>query len=172
MSVGRVLPMNHTTVTEAITIAASPETVWQALVDPLQSPRWRNAAFETDWVPGSPIQITSTIGNTRYQDRGTVLESHSPTRLSYSFLPKVSGLPDVPHSYSTVTLTLVGEGATTVLTVTHTVPPSPIRRGRGWEIGPESGHKHVAFYWRSTLPILRDLIEGRPNAALDAESAR
>ena len=158
-------------VTDAITIAAPPEVVWRALVDPQLSARWRNASFETDWEPGSPIRITATIGTKRYHDRGTVIAKSAPTQLCYRFLPTVSGLPDVPESYSTVTMRLSVEGAGTVVSVTHTVPPSPIRRGDGWEIGPESGYKHVVFYWRSTLPILRDLVEGdlvegRPNTAL------
>lgn len=158
--------LGHATVTDAITIAAPPEAVWRALVDPQLSARWRNAAFETDWEPGSPIRITATIGSKDYLDRGTVIATSAPTQLCYRFLPTVSGLPDVPESYSTVTMLLMAEGAGTMVAVTHTVPPSPTRRGDGWEIGPESGHKHVVFYWRSTLPILRDLVEGRPNAAL------
>lgn len=31
--------------------------------------------------------------------------------------------------------------------------------GQDWEIGPESGRNHVEFYWRSTLPILRRVVE-------------
>jgi uncharacterized protein YndB with AHSA1/START domain len=164
--------MTDTVVTQTIEIAAPPAVVWATLIDPVRSKLWRNAAFETDWRPGSPIRITAEIGRKRYRDAGNVLRVEPPALLSYEFLPGVSGLPDVPASYSTVTMTLRPTDAGTELTVAHTVPPSPIRRGDGWEIGPESGHKHVAFYWRTTLPVLRDLIEGRSNAALPPATSR
>ncbi|MGY4227917.1 hypothetical protein ACVMIH_005278 [Bradyrhizobium sp. USDA 4503] len=80
-------------------------------------------------------------------------------RLEYSYWSQVSGLPDVPQSYATITMTLVPDGGETVLTVTQQVPPSPTRRGSGWEIGPDSGAKHVSFYWRMTLPRLKQAVE-------------
>lgn len=57
--------------------------------------------------------------------------------LAYSYWSQVSGLPDVPQSYATVMMTLTTDGGETVLTVTQQVPPSPIRRRNGWEIGSE-----------------------------------
>jgi hypothetical protein len=56
-------------------------------------------------------------------------------------------------------MTLVAEGTDTILTVEQQVPPSPVRRGKGWEIGEDSGWKHVAFYWRTTLPVLKRIVE-------------
>lgn len=158
--------MPHATVTQSIQIAATPDQVWQALTDRDTGRVWRSADYETDWQPGSAIAITAQIGPKRYRDKGTVLGVERPTRLVYEFLPRVSGLPDVPESYSVVGFLLVSRGDGTELTVTHTVPPSPVRKGRNFEIGPESGEKHVEFYWRSTLPLLRDLIEDRDSLAL------
>jgi hypothetical protein len=56
-------------------------------------------------------------------------------------------------------MTLEVEGTDTTLTVEQQVSPSPVRRGKGWEIGEDSGWKHVAFYWRMTLPILKRIVE-------------
>jgi len=150
----------------SIDIAAPSEAVWRALVDREEGRIWRGADFETDWQPGSPISITAQIGSKRYRDKGTVLQVNRPSLLVYEFLPRVSGLPDVPESYSRITLQLAPHMAGTTLGIAHTVPPSPVRRGKNFEIGPESGEKHVGFYWRSTLPLLRDLIEGRDSLAL------
>ena len=158
--------MPHATVTQSIQIAATPDRVWQVLTDRDSGRVWRSAEYETDWQPGSAVAITAQIGPKRYRDKGTVLGMERPTRLTYEFLPRVSGLPDVPESYSVVSFELVPREGGTELTVTHTVPPSPIRKGKNFEIGPESGEKHVEFYWRSTLPLLRDLIEGRDSLAL------
>jgi hypothetical protein len=40
------------------------------------------------------------------------------------------------------------------------------------EIGPESGRNHVAFNWRSTLPLLRDLVENRDALRIARQAAR
>ncbi|MTV17866.1 MULTISPECIES: SRPBCC family protein [Bradyrhizobium] len=146
-------------VTETIRIATEPKQVWDAIMDPNAGVRWRNAHFRADWRIGAPIEIEAEIGAKRYHDKGRVLHVEPPMRLEYSYWSQVSGLPDVPQSYATITMTLVPDGGETVLTVTQQVPPSPIRRGSGWEIGPDSGAKHVAFYWRMTLPRLKQAVE-------------
>lgn len=158
--------MPQTTITASIAIAAAPDAVWNALVDPEKGRIWRGAKFETDWLPGSAITITPLIGSKRHRDSELVIDAKRSSMLAYSFFPRVSGLPDRPENHSLVTMRLAPDGADTALTVTHTVPPSPVRRGKNFEIGPESGEKHVAFYWRNALPLLRDLVEGRDSAAL------
>jgi uncharacterized protein YndB with AHSA1/START domain len=176
------ISMPQTTITDSITIAAAPDTVWHALVDPTQSRLWRGAEFVTDWRVGSPLSIERPFGRKTLRDPGTVLEAEAPVRLSYRFLPRISGFPDELDYYSTVTMLLAPDPAGTRVTVTHTVPPSPVRtiavgprdgsgageraRRQTVEIGPESGEKHVAFYWRATLPLLRDLVEDRPSFML------
>lgn len=149
-------------ITESICIAADPNKVWDAIVDRNAGERWRNAHFNTDWRIGAAIEIEAVIGEKRYRDKGRVICVEPPSRLAYSYWSLVSGLPDSPDSYSTITMTLAAEGSATVLTVTQQVPPSPVRRGNGWEIGPESGAKHVAFYWRMTLPRLKQVVEEGP----------
>jgi uncharacterized protein YndB with AHSA1/START domain len=161
----------HTTVTDLIRIAAPAQRVWDTLLDRGQARIWRGADFETDWKQGSTIKISSRIGSKHYRDRGTVILVKRPSILIYDFLPKVSGLPDVAESYSRVTFQLTEVKLGTSLQVGHTVPPSPVRRGNGFEIGPDSGEKHVRFYWRSTLPLLRDLVEGRDTVALKLATA-
>ncbi|MGY4474949.1 SRPBCC family protein [Bradyrhizobium sp. USDA 3364] len=146
-------------VTETIRIAAEPEHVWDAIIDPNAGETWRNAHFKTDWRVGAPIAIEAEIGAKRYRDKGRVLRVEPPMRLEYSYWSRVSGLPDVPQSYATITMTLAADGGETILTVTQQVPPSPVRRGDGWEIGAESGARHVAFYWRMTLPRLKRAVE-------------
>ncbi|GKQ53774.1 SRPBCC domain-containing protein [Bradyrhizobium sp. Ce-3] len=152
-------PLALQTVTETIRIAAEPKQVWDAIMDPNAGETWRNAHFDTDWQIGAPIEIAAEIGAKRYRDKGRVLHVEPPSRLAYSYWSRVSGLPDVPQSYATITMTLAAEAGETLLTVTQQVPPSPVRRGQGWEIGAESGAKHVAFYWRMTLPRLKQVVE-------------
>ncbi|WP_407149793.1 SRPBCC domain-containing protein [Bradyrhizobium sp. ORS 86] len=148
-------------VTESIRIAAEPIHVWNAIVDPCAGETWRNAHFKTDWRIGAAIEIEAVIGARRYRDKGCVIDVEPPSRLAYSYWSRVSGLPDIPESYSTITMALEADGNETVLTVTQHVPPSPPRRGDGWEIGADSGAKHTAFYWRMALPRLKRIVEER-----------
>jgi uncharacterized protein YndB with AHSA1/START domain len=146
-------------VAQSIRIHAPPGRVWDALVHPDAGDRWRNARFATDWRPGSPIAIEALIGTRRYRDKGRVLRAEPHVALEYTYWSRVSGLPDEPASYSTIAMALAADGDDTVLTVTQRVPPSPVRRGPGWEIGDDSGANHVAFYWRTTLPVLKRVVE-------------
>ncbi|KIU51418.1 MULTISPECIES: SRPBCC domain-containing protein [Bradyrhizobium] len=154
-------PMPLQPVTESIRIAAEPKQVWDAIMAPDADETWRNAHFRTDWQIGAPIEIEAEIGAKRYHDKGHVLRVQPPMLLEFSYWSQVSGLPDVPQCYATVTMTLAADGGETVLTVAQQVPPSPIRRGNGWEIGADSGARHVAFYWRMALPRLKQAVEQR-----------
>lgn len=151
--------MAFRTVTQSVRISASPQHVWDVLLDPRAGETWRNAHFDTDWQTGSLIEIEAIIGAKRYRDKGRVLKVRAPLLLQYTYWSRVSGLRDIPSSYSTITMVLETEGADTILAVEQQVPPSPVRRGKGWEIGEESGAKHVAFYWRTTLAILKRVVE-------------
>lgn len=147
------------TLTQSIRISAKPQKVWDAILDPNAGNKWRNAHFATDWYVGDRIEIEAIIGAKRYRDKGRVVKVEPPSLLQYTYWSQVSGLRDVTESYSTITMALEPEGEETILTVIQQVPPSPVRRGKGWEIGAESGAKHVAFYWRMTLPILKRIVE-------------
>lgn len=146
-------------ITQSIRIAAALQQVWDVILDPDAGDKWRNAHFTTDWHAGSAIEIVTIIGDKRYRDRGRIVQIEPPSLLQYTYWSRISGLRDIPESYSTITMALEPEGAGTILTVKQQVPPSPVRRGKGWEIGAESGANHVAFYWRMTLPILKRVVE-------------
>ncbi|MCZ4429684.1 SRPBCC domain-containing protein [Agrobacterium sp. SOY23] len=151
--------MSHYLVSQAISISAPPSRLWEALVHPDAGDRWRIAHFRTDWRLGEAFEIATTIGTKLYRDKGRVIAIEPPSLLQYSYWSRVSGLPDIPSSYSTVTMALKPRGDETLLTVEQQVPASPVRKGDGWEIGEESGRHHVAFYWRMTLPILKRAVE-------------
>ena len=139
-------------------------SVWLALTDPSAGEKWRNADFKTDWTPNVPFEIIARVGDKNYHDKGLVLRFDPPHLLEYTYWSSISGVPDTPDSRSTIRMSLEPrQSATTLLTVDHQVPPSPVKRGKDWEIGPESAWKHVQFYWRMTLPILKEVVERGPS---------
>jgi uncharacterized protein YndB with AHSA1/START domain len=150
---------SSTTVTQSISIAAAPADVWHALTDSRAGENWRGADFKTDWRVDSPIDIDAFVGALRHRAKGAVIRAEPPSLLQYNYWSRMSGLPDEPQFHSTITMTLDASSEGTTLTVEQHVPPSPTRRGEGWEIGPESGWKHVEFYWRTRLPLLKRIVE-------------
>jgi uncharacterized protein YndB with AHSA1/START domain len=150
------------TVTASIDVAVAPEWLWRVLTEPPLMLRWNNgASVETTWQPQTPIVTSGLIGAKTYRDVGLVEVFEPPRRLRYRFHSKVSGLPDrlEHHHVLTMELNKLPEGGGTRLKITHVVPPSPVRRGKDWVIGPESGRKHVEFGWRVTLPAIKSFAE-------------
>lgn len=152
------------TVNASIDVAVSPQELWHVLTEPPLMMRWNNgASVKTTWQLQTPIVTSGSIGAKKYRDVGVVEVFEPPRRLQYRFHSKFSGLPDRPehHHVLTMELSALADGRGTRLIITHAVPPSPIRRGKDWIIGPESGRKHVEFGWRVTLPIIKSVAESK-----------
>jgi hypothetical protein len=102
----------------------------------------------TDWSVGSPIVIRG-FHHEPFENRGTVLCFEPNRLLRYTSLSSVSRLPDEPGSYSDFEFELAPVEERTSLTVTV----------RGFPT--ESIYKHLEFYWRGTVGILKKLVEER-----------
>ncbi len=145
------------TFADTLFIAAPPETVWQVLTDPERSTLWRGAAFASDWQPGSPLRVRRRFAEKIYEDHGIVREADPPRRLVLAVLSTISHLPDRPENYATIAMDLRPVDGGTEVTVTHTVPENPAAARTTLDM---SGERHIAFYWRSTLPLLKLVAEG------------
>ncbi|MEV0797921.1 SRPBCC domain-containing protein [Kribbella sp. NPDC050281] len=94
-------------------IAATPAQVWEVLIDPKQLKRlWFGAEVETDWQVGSPITWSGEWEGKPYQDKGEVLEVESGRLLRLTHFSPLTGQPDVPENYHTLTYELTGDEAT------------------------------------------------------------
>jgi uncharacterized protein YndB with AHSA1/START domain len=83
---------------------ATPEQVWRALTDPeLVKEYFFGTTLSTDWKVGSPITYSGEWEGKPYEDKGKVLEVDEPRLLVTSFFSPMSGKPDVPENYQTVT---------------------------------------------------------------------
>lgn len=134
-----------------VVIHAPPARVWAWLTDPAQMPRWMGepemrVEVETAWTVGGPIVVRG-FHHLAFENRGTVLCFEPGERLRYTHLSSLSRLADEPGSYSTIDfeLTAVSGGAALRVSV------------RGFPT--ESIFRHLDFYWRGTMSVLKALAE-------------
>jgi uncharacterized protein YndB with AHSA1/START domain len=95
----------------AISINAPSGKVWQALVNPEAIKQYMfGTTVVSDWREGSPIVWKGEWQGRSYEDKGVILELVQGRKLQYSHFSPLSGAPDVPESYHTVTIELSAEG--------------------------------------------------------------
>ena len=93
-----------------ITIRGTVSQVWDALTNPEQIKRYMfGAEVVSEWSVGSPIVWKGEWKGKPFQDKGRILEIQQGKRLRYSHFSPLSGAPDRPESYHTVTIHLQGE---------------------------------------------------------------
>jgi len=97
--------------TASITIKAPASKVWNALVDPkaIQQYMFGTNAV-SDWREGSPIVWKGEWQGKPYEDKGVILQLKPGWLLQYSHFSPLSGLPETPENYHTVTIELADEG--------------------------------------------------------------
>ncbi len=118
------MPADLTT-QHSVTINAPPIRVWQALTIPSLIKRWFFGVDTiTDWKVGSPIVHKGEYQGNAYEDKGNILKFQPRKQLVYTHWSPVSGLPDSPENYQTVTYALAEKGGKTELTVSEVNLPS------------------------------------------------
>jgi len=125
----------ETAVERTIAIDASPETVWQFLVDPEKTTAWGGITASFDPRPGGEYRIEVIPGHTA---SGEFVELDAPRRLVYTFGWEAGedGATPVPPGSSTIEIELVPEGVGTVLNFTHRDLPSAEAsesHSKGWD---------------------------------------
>ena len=112
-----------TSVEREIAIGASPETVWEFLVDPDKATRWMGQTVSFDPHPGGLYRIEVIPGHTA---SGEFVELDPPRRLVYTWGWEAGedGANPVPPGSSTVEIELVPDGAGTTLRFRHSGLPS------------------------------------------------
>jgi uncharacterized protein YndB with AHSA1/START domain len=138
-----------TTVYErTLSIDASPETVWEFLVDPEKLMRWKGISVDLDPQPGGIYRCEVIPGHTA---RGEFVELDRPNRLVFTW--GWDGNEGVPPGSSTIEIELATDGEGTSLRFVHKDLPSAEA---------VASHKHG---WDHYLPRLELAAAGRDPGA-------
>lgn len=101
-------------------IDATAEQVWTVLTDLEQiGELWFGAEVHTDWQVGSPIVWKGEYEGKQYEDKGQVLAAEPGRLLKMTHYSPLTGQPDVPENYHTLTYELAENGTTTRLTLSQ-----------------------------------------------------
>jgi uncharacterized protein YndB with AHSA1/START domain len=92
-----------------VDIDAPAERVWEVLTSPESLKElWFGAEVETDWQVGSPITWSGEWEGKPYQDKGEILAVEPGRLLTLTHWSPLTGQPDVPENYHTLTYELTG----------------------------------------------------------------
>ncbi len=132
-----------------ITINAPVSKVWQALVNPELIKQYLfNTDVISDWKVGSPITYKGEWQGKTFEDKGEILEIEPEKILKSTHWSPLSGVPDSPENYHTVTYTLSGKGDSTEVMITQDNNAT------------EDEKAHSEKNWQTVLKGMKDLLEG------------
>lgn len=107
------------TATSSTLIDAPVERAWSVITDREAIEEFMfGTKVETDWNVGGPIRWHGMWKGEPYDDKGEIVEFKPDHRLVMTHYSPLTGQPDIPQNYHTVTWSLkkVGEGAKLTLT--------------------------------------------------------
>lgn len=111
---------NEMTAIVSESIKAPVSVVWHALTDPdLISKVMFGARVESKWTEGSSIKWNGIWKGKYFEDKGMIVEMNRPYCLKYTHFSNLSGKPDEPENYHTVSYQLAQEGDHTLLLITQ-----------------------------------------------------
>ncbi len=104
----------------------------------------------TNWEVGSPIVIRG-FHHSKFENKGIVLKYEKENRLIYTHLSSLSRLPDKQENHSTLEFILTPTANHTLLTLNID------------NFATESIRKHLEFYWKATLNVIKEKVESHSN---------
>jgi uncharacterized protein YndB with AHSA1/START domain len=131
------------------TIHASIDKVWDALTNPDVIKKYMfGTTVISDWKEGSKIVWKGEWKGKPYEDKGEVLQFKPKTKLQYTHFSPLTGQPDVPENYHTVTIELSGNDQETTVNLFQD------------NNAKEEERQHSEENWSMMLSSLKKLLEG------------
>lgn len=141
--------MNENQVAKASMLINAPVSkVWDALTKPELIKQYLfDTDVVTDWKVGSPILYRGEWEGKPFEDKGEILAFEPEKKLASTHWSPLSGVPDTPENYHTVTYDLVSKDDKTEITITQDNNANEQERVRSEE------------NWKSVLVGLKNLLE-------------
>lgn len=141
--------MNKNHIAQASMLINTPVTrVWDAITKPELLKQY---LFDTDvisdWKVGSPIVYKGEWQGKKFEDKGEILKIEPEKQLVSTHWSPLSGLPDSPENYHTVTYDLVAKGEKTEVTITQD------------NNADEQEKVHSEENWKTVLLAMKNLLE-------------
>jgi uncharacterized protein YndB with AHSA1/START domain len=109
------------TATASAVVNARPAAIWAVITDPAQlGQAFFGAQIDTDWRVGSAITYRGEWQGKRFEDKGEIVAFEPNERLQFTHFSPLSGQPDTPENYHTVTFELRPRAERTELVITQT----------------------------------------------------
>jgi uncharacterized protein YndB with AHSA1/START domain len=141
--------MNKKLVANASTTIDAPVArVWDALVNPKLIKQYMfGTDVISDWKKGSSIVWKGEWKGKPYQDKGVIVEIEPERMIRYTHFSPLTGQPDTPESYHTVTINLSSKGSQTLVALSQD------------NNADEKAKKHSEENWGTMLASLRKLLQ-------------
>jgi uncharacterized protein YndB with AHSA1/START domain len=132
-----------------IAIEAPPSRVWSVITDPKSvGELFFGSEVITDWTVGGPIIWRGEWEGKPFEDKGEIIAFEPDRRLETTHFSPLTGQPDVPENYHTLTWTLEPAGTQTVLTLMQDNNDSP------------AAAEHSKDMWDMLVATVKDIAEG------------
>ena len=132
----------------SVTINVPVAKVWDALTNPEMIKQYMfGTDTVSDWKEGSSIVWKGEWQGKKYEDKGVILQLKPKRMIQYSHFSPLSGQPDVPENYHTVTVELSNDGVQTTVSLSQDNNDT------------EEAREHSEKNWKMMLDGLRKLLE-------------
>jgi uncharacterized protein YndB with AHSA1/START domain len=132
----------------SITVDAPAAKVWNAFVNPKMNKQYMfGTDVITDWTAGSSIIWKGEWQGKQYVDKGAILKIEEERMVQYNHYSPLSGIPDVPENYHTVTVELLNKGRQTIVSLSQDNNAT------------EQAREHSEKNWKIMLESLKKLLE-------------
>lgn len=135
------------------TVEAPVAKVWDALVTPEMIRRYMfGTTVMSGWREGSPIVWKGEWKGKPYEDKGVIRHLEPCRMLQYTHYSPLSGLPDVPENYHTITVSLSEQDGRTLVSLAQDKNQT------------EEAREHSEKNWKAMLDGLKKVLEGHARA--------
>ncbi len=132
----------------SIIINAEVSRVWDALVNPEIIKKYMfGTTVISNWHEGSPILWKGEWQGKPYEDKGEIISFKKGKLIKYTHFSPMTGLPDSPENYHTVTVELTVENSGVLVSLSQDNNPD------------ETFREHSEQNWKMMLKSLKDCVE-------------